>query len=58
VGRVAQAIGAPAEQRIDGVTKTMRFPQLGVILRLRQERVFMLDVYDPHAKPLIELTPP
>jgi hypothetical protein len=51
-------LGTPAEQDIDGVTKTMRFPQVGVILRLRRERVFMLEVYDPHAKPLIEITPP
>jgi hypothetical protein len=42
-------LGGPAEQRIDGVTKQIRFPNLGVNLRLKQERVYMLEVYDPHS---------
>jgi hypothetical protein len=40
-------LGSPAEQSIDGVIKTLRFPHLGVRLRLRQEQVFSLGVYDP-----------
>ena len=36
-----------AERRIDGTTKTLRFPDLGVTLNLTKEQVYMLEVYDP-----------
>ena len=40
-------LGTPYEQRIEGVTKRLLFPQLGVALALMQEKVFYLKVYDP-----------
>ena len=45
VGRAPRTIGA--ERRIDGTTKTLRFPDLGVTLNLTKEQVYMLEVYDP-----------
>lgn len=40
-------LGSRAEQRIDGVSKAIRFPDLGVKLTLTQEVVYFLEVYDP-----------
>jgi len=42
-------LGGPAEQRIDGVSKSLRFPRLGVQLTLTQEQVYMLEIYDPQS---------
>jgi hypothetical protein len=42
-------LGGPAEQRIDGVSKSVRFPNLGVRLTLTQEQVYILEVYDPQS---------
>ena len=43
-------LGGPAEQRIDGVTKVLRFPRLGVTLWLTQEKVYTIAIYDPAAR--------
>lgn len=40
-------LAARAEQRIDGVSKMLRFPELGVKLLLSQEQVYVVEVYDP-----------
>jgi len=42
-------LGGPAEQRIEGVSKLFRFPDLGVKLSLTQEQVYALEVYDPQS---------
>lgn len=42
-------LGGSAEQRIEGVTKVLRFPRLGVKLSLTQEQVYMLEIYDPQS---------
>ena len=38
-----------AEERIDGASKALRFPDLGVKLTLTKEVVYMLEVYDPNS---------
>ena len=42
-------LGGPAEQRIDGVMKALRFPRLGVMLWLTQEHVCM-SIVEPNAR--------
>lgn len=42
-------LGGRAEYRIDGVSKALRFPDLGVKLTLTKEEVYMLEVYEPNS---------
>src|SRR5262245_14343002 len=46
-------LGGPAEQRIDGVTKDLRFPRLGVQLTLEKQEVYMLRIYAPQSNYLM-----
>ncbi len=40
-----------AEQRIDGVSKALRFPELGLKLTLTKEEVYIVEVYDQKSAP-------
>jgi hypothetical protein len=43
---VFRKLAAQAEQRMEGVSKQLRFPSLGVKLWLTKEEVYMLAIYD------------
>lgn len=41
---VRQQLGAPADEKLDGVTKRMRYPAFNVTVHLKKRRVYWLRV--------------
>ena len=49
---VIRKLGAPGTSRIQGVTKRITYPDLGIVIRLEKERVYTLGIKDPRYQPL------
>jgi hypothetical protein len=43
-------LGQPSTTRIDGVTKEVKYSNLGAWVQLRQQRIFMIGIYDTRYK--------